>query len=168
MVAEVQKAPEKVGGVPDGFVRKSQAVKAAGHTYQVEVLQAESLDAIKAEYERQEKDFNAIMLAIWNRGNATGAKGAGRTPVRLAVEAKDPEATEKAVKAHQKSAPGFIQGAPRSKGKARHASGLTAKERKDMGGAVVQEMGITGEPITHERMREIAVELGIDHNLIGK
>ena len=166
MVAEVKKAPEK-DGVPEGFVRKVVAVKAAGHVYQVEVLQAESLEAVQSEYERQGKDFGSIVLAIWNQGNRTGAKGVGSTPVRLAVEAKDAQAVEKAVKAHQKSAPGFIQGAPRSKGKARHASGLTAKERKDMGGAVVQEMGITGAPITHERMKEIAVELGIDPSLIG-
>ena len=153
--------------IPKGFELAEISVKASGHKYAIQALQAKSLDAIRAEYKVQEKDFDAVMLAIWNRGNVTGAKGAGSTPVRLAVEGKDPEKVRKAVEAHQKAAPGFLQGAPRSKGKARHASGLTAKERQELAGVMLIEMSETGETVSIERMKEIAVELGIDPSLVG-
>lgn len=155
--------------LPNGFTLKSVPTSASGHNYNVDVPQAESLDAIRAAYETEGKSFDEIMLALWNAGNEQGAKQGQKEQVRKAIEEGDEAKIAEAIEAHQESARGFIQGAPRGGGGARHESGLTKKQREALGTAVAMEMANTGKAPSKARMDEIAAELGIDpEQLSGK
>ena len=146
--------------LPQGFTLKTGVpTTASGLKYNVDVPQAESLQAIQEAYEADGKNYEEVMLAIWNAGNEQGAKQGQKQPVRIAVEEDD--GVEEAVTKHQKAASGFIQGAPRGGGGARHESGLTAKERTALGTEVAMEYSRTGAMPTKARLEEIAEKLGI-------
>ena len=146
--------------LPEGFTLKDCATTAAGHKYTVQAPQAESLAAIQAGYEAEGKNYEEVMLAIWNAQNEQGAKQGQKEAVRKAVE--DDGDVDAAVAKHQSAAKGFIQGAPRGGGGVRHESGLTKKQREELGTAVALEMNRTGGMPTKARMDEIATELGIN------
>lgn len=148
------------GALPEGFTLKEGIqTTAAGFKYPVDAPQAVSLKAIEDEYVKQGKNYEEVMLAIWNAGNEQGAKQGQKQAVRVAVE-EDGDVAEAVLK-HQASARGFIQGAPRGGGGARHESGLTAKERTALGTAVALEYSREGKMPTRDRMDEIAADLGI-------
>ena len=146
--------------LPEGFTLVERGTTAGSHKYVVEFPQAESLEAIQTAYEAEGKNYAEIMLAIWNKGNEQGAKQGQKEAVRKAVE--DEGDVGEAVAKHQATAKGFIQGAPRGGGGARHESGLTAKQREAYGTAVVMEMQRTKGAVPKARMDEIAENLGID------
>ena len=154
--------PEKaeVRALPEGFTLKSCSTQAAGHSYTVECPQADSLKAIRDAYKAAGKNYEEIVLAIWNAGNEQGAKQGQKDPVRKAVDAG--KGVEEAVGKHQKAAKGFIQGAPRGGGGARHVSGYTKAQREALGTAMALEMATTGAMPSEARMGEIATELGLD------
>jgi hypothetical protein len=165
--------------LPNGFSLKAVETEAAGHKYTVEVPQAESLQAVLDAYKEAGKNGEEILLAIWNSGNEQGAKQGQKTPVREAVEGPDGEQGEgeekttkeeriqKAVEKHQAAARQFIQGAPRGGGGQKHESGLTKKQREDLGTKIAMEMATTGAMPSRARMEEIAKELGIDPAAMG-
>ena len=154
---------QEVGGertLPEGFNLKTVSTDCSGEKYEVDVPQAESLDAILAAYKTLGKNGEEILLAIWNAGNEQGAKQGQKNLVRTAIAAE--EGVEEAIGKHKSVARQFIQGAPRGGGGTRHESGLTKKQREALGGAVAVEMARTGKAPSVARMDEIATELGID------
>ncbi len=152
--------------LPEGFTLKLVSTDCSGHKYEVEVPQADSLQAILDAYATLGKNGDEILLAIWNSGNAQGGKQGQKNLVRKALETEDGD-VDAAVAQHQDVARQFIQGAPRGGGGPRHESGLTKKEREAFGGAVAIDMGKTGAPPDNARMREIAEGLGIDPDALG-
>lgn len=155
--------------VPEGFNLKTCPTAASGHSYEVEALQADSLQAILDAYQAEGKNGEEILCSIWNAGNEQGAKQGQKDPVRKAVDAEDSteESVASAVEKHQEVARGFIQGAPRGGGGARHASGLTKAQRTALGTAVATEFSTTGSGPTKGRMDDICKELGIDPGQLG-
>ena len=163
---EVEETPTGPRALPEGFTFKTVSTECAGHKYEVEAPQAESLAAILAAYKTLGKNGEEILLAIWNSGNEQGAKQGQKNLVRKALEDDDGD-VEAAVAKHQEVARQFIQGAPRGGGGPRHESGLTKKQREALGSAVATEMARTGGPPTKDRMNEIATELGINPSDLG-
>jgi len=154
--------------LPDGFTLKAVETTAEGFKYTVEVPQAESLDAVMAFYEAQGKNPEEVLLAIWNAGNEQGSKQGGKGEVRAAIKEHGPDSPEgeKAIAGHQENAQGYIQGAPRGGGGARHESGLTRKQRDALGTAVADHLAKEGTMPTQADMREIAKALEIPEDLV--
>lgn len=153
--------PERA--MPEGFTLMTVNTAAAGVTYPVEVLQGDSLQAWLDAYAADGKNGAEIICKILNSDNAQGGKQGQKTPVREAIEQNKPqEEIDAAIAKHQAQARGFLQGAPRGGGGARHESGLTKKQRTDLGTAVAMEYATTGKGPSKDRMSEIASELGIN------
>ena len=175
--------------LPPGMTLKPVQTEAAGYTYEVEVVQAESLQVILDAYKAEGKNGEDILTAIWNSGNEQGGKQGQKTPVREAAEAlaklkRVPEedqdeaylekleaaeaALAEAVQKHRDNSRQFIQGAPRGGGGQKHESGLTQKQRTAIGTAVGLKMAHKGgKPLTEAEMGEILAELGIDPAQLG-
>jgi hypothetical protein len=152
--------------LPIGFSLKPVETAAGGTAYTVEVPQAESLDAVLAYYESIGKNANEVLLAIWNSGNEQGAKQGQKEQVRKA--GTDATKIAEAIAAHQETARGFIQGAPRGGGGGvKHESGYSKKDREALGNAVAMHMATSGAPPTTEEMAEICESLGIDVKHLG-
>lgn len=175
--------------LPAGMTLKPVQTEAAGYSYEVEVVQADSLQAILEAYKAEGKNGEEIILAIWNAGNEQGGKQGQKTPVREAAEAlaklravpedaQDEAYLEKLVAAeaalteavtkHRDNARQFIQGAPRGGGGQKHESGLTQKKRTELGTAVALKMAMKGgKPLSEAEMGAILTELGIDPEQLG-
>lgn len=157
-----------------GMALKRVETETSGIKYEVEVLQAESLQAILDAYKAQGKNGEEVLVGVFNAANEQSAKQQ-KGKVRSAIEAaekagtapEDDEAVQAAIEEHQAKAPGFLIGAPRGGGGKRHESGLTAKQRTELGTAVAMEMARTGQPPSKARMDEIAKELGIDPSALA-
>ena len=144
--------------LPDGFILKAVETTAQGVTYEVEVPQAESIDAVRAFYEAEGKNPDEVLLAIWNAGNEQGAKQGMKQAVR---DAEGDEAVQAAIAAHKENARLYVQGAPRGGGGARHQSGLTKKQREEFGTKVAEAMIAKGGALSKAEMEELAGELGL-------
>lgn len=153
--------------LPEGFTLETATTKAGGVAYEVEFPQAESLDAVREFYESEGKNPDEVILAIWNAGNAQGAKQGNKNPVR---DATTDEERQEAIESHQEKARGFIQGAPRGGGGgSTHKTGLSKAKREQFGSAITTEVAETGVYPDEARSREIAEELGIDFDaLMGR
>lgn len=147
--------------IPEGFTLMTVDTTAAGVTYPVEVLQGDSLKAWLDAYAADGKNGEEIINKILNSDNAQGGKQGQKTPVREAIEQNKPqEEIDAAIAKHQAQARGFLQGAPRGGGGARHPSGLTKKQSSEFGYAIAMEAA-AGKYPSKDRMAEIAAELGI-------
>lgn len=145
--------------LPAGFTLKTVGTSAGGTKYDVEVPQADSIDAVRAFYEAEGKNPDEVLLAIWNAGNEQGAKQGMKQAVR---DAEGEEAQAAAIAAHQENARLYIQGAPRGGGGARHESGLTVKQRQEFGTKVAEAMIAKGGALSQKELDELAREMGID------
>jgi len=132
----------------------------------VEVLQGESLDSYRDFYVAENKNPDEVILAILNASNEQGGKQGGKGEVRKAIE--EGGDVEAAIASHQDQARQFMQGAPRGGGGARHETGLTKKQREDLGTAVVMHQIETGKAPTAAQMRDICEGLGIDPSLLER
>lgn len=177
--------------IPEGFTHKSVATAAGAVEYEVQILQATSIEAILNAYRKEDPDTDpaATLLAIWNAAQEQAAKQGTKAGVRKAVDEKGagelvdsgetgedgepikvrqlPEEVSKAIADAQDSARLFLMGAPRGGGGARHESGMSTKQRTALGTAVALELARTGKAPSQERMAEICGELGIDPALLG-
>lgn len=158
--------------VPEGFELVEVSTKTQGVEYTVEVLQVPAgagIEPILSRLEADgEEDPEEALREIWNgvqRSGATNIEKADVTEAIKAVEAGEgsKEAVEAAIESHQKRAREYFRGASH-RGR-RHASGLTAEQRKKLGDAVAMEYA-TGKAPTQARMAEIAEELGLDPALV--
>lgn len=188
MATSETKVPRQI---PEGFSHKTVATAAGAVEYEVQVLQASSIQAILDAYRKEdpETDPEATLLAIWNAAQEQAAKQGTKAGVRKAVDEKGagelvdsgevgedgepikvrqlPEEVSKAIAEAQDSARLFLMGAPRGGGGARHESGMTAKQRTALGNAVALELARTGKAPSQTRMLEICKELGIDPASLG-
>lgn len=99
--------------VPAGFVYVEDTTTADGHTYPVEFLQAESLQAILDYYASEGLDAETVVRDIWNAANKQGATQSPKTPLRKALS--EGEGVEEAVASAQESTRTHIIGAPRGR-----------------------------------------------------
>ena len=163
--------------VPEGFRLVESETEAAGTSYTVPVLQAESLDAILNFYRSEGKNGEEILLQIWNSGNMQSARQGRKSLVRDAIENgkitidgteyEGDEAVQAAIEAHRTASAQTIQGAPRGGGgRVRHESGLSAKKREELGSRVAMFMVTEGRTPNAEEIAEIAAELGINPELL--
>lgn len=159
---------EEIRPVPQGFTLKTVETEAAGVRYTVEILQADSLESIRAFYTGDGKNADEILRDQWNAAQEQGAKQSPKTPLRTAIEAKyeTDEAREaaiaEAIEKAKATTRSFVIGAPRGGGGAKSPTGISLKKREALGAAVAAEYAITGAPPSAERMAEIYTELGID------
>lgn len=151
-----------------GFTFKRVETKAGGVPYEVEVPQAESWETYFEFWKEQGQNPDDVLTKILNAQNEQGAKQGDKQAVRDALE-KDGgnagPATEEAIGKHQETARTFVMGAPRGGGGARHATGLTAKQRQALGtrlAEVSQAKSKEGKAPTQADINAIYEELGID------
>jgi len=168
--------------IPDGFTHNPVETTASGRAYKIECLQATSLDVpddfdastlaplypYLAFYAAEGKNGPEIIRDILNAANEQGAKQGPKAPVRDAIDSgKSEEEISAAIVKAQEDAKFFVIGAPRGGGGPRHESGLTKKQRENLGTAVAMEMATTGKPPSQKRLEEICGELNIDPALLG-
>ena len=153
--------------LPQGFSLKPVETKAGGVAYAVEVPQAESWRNFYDFWTSEGKNPDEILTAILNSANEQGAKQGQKEQVRQA--GTDPDKLAAAIEAHQKTAKGFIMGAPRGGGGggARHESGLTKKQLEALGGQMASFMAKAGRGPNKQEMDEICAGLGIDPKHLG-